>query len=299
MQPICAQYGDAVSAGLVSVVPTFRPSQNLLALVEQLRRHGPVIVSDDSSPCTVDPLLRELTEWDAVSVIRHAQNAGIARGLNDGLISALDRNATWLLTVDQDTELPADYIPQFWAWLKDRQPLAPNVGVVGAAQVREGRGLIRYPLVGVEGLDTTPEVIQTGSLWKVQALQEIGGFDERFGIDGVDAAACVRLREAGYAVVVASGLSLRHSIGSTRTFRVLGRDIMVTGHLPDRRSTMLRNRLRLFPEEFRQSPRHAFRSLRRVLVNQSMGLILENDRREKTLGTLRGFRRDRPDTLES
>ena len=283
----------------MSVVPTYRPSQNLLPLVENLRRHGPVIVSDDSSPCTVDPLLNELNEWDGVSVIRHAHNAGIARGLNDGLISALNRNATWLLTIDQDTELPDDHIPQFWAWLKDSEPLSSNVGVVGAAQVREGQGFIRYPSVDVRGLATTPEVIQTGSAWKVHALQEIGGFDERFGIDGVDAAACVRLREAGYLVVVASGLSLRHSIGSARTFHVLGRDIMVTGHSPERRSTMLRNRLRLFPEEIRQSPRHAFRSLRRVVVNQSMGLILERDRKKKTLGTLRGFRRERPDTLKS
>ena len=282
----------------MSVIPTYCPPRDLITLVELLRHHGPVIVSDDSSPCTFDPLLAEVADLENVSVVRHERNAGIARGLNEGLLVAIEFGSAWLLTVDQDTVLPDDYVPEMLAWLDHHHDHVARIGVVGAGEVIDGDARIRYPSTIVEGVRTTAEVIQTGSLWQVKALSSIGGFDESFGIDAVDAAACVRLRAAGFLVAVADGLALEHAIGSSRRIRAFGRDIMVTGHSPERRTSMLRNRLRLFPEEFRQSPRHAFRSIRRVIVNQSAGLILESGRKDKAIGSLRGLRGSSRDTLE-
>ena len=282
----------------MSVIPTYRPSRELITLVELLRRHGPVIVSDDASPCTFDPLLTEVADLENVSVARHEHNAGIARGLNEGLIAAAESNSAWLLTVDQDTLLPDDYVTDMLEWLDRHHDHMSLIGVVGAGEVIDGKATIRYPSTNAEGVRTTAEVIQTGSLWQVDALSSSGGVDESCGIDAVAAAVCVRLRAADYLVAVAEGIELRHSIGSSRSIRAFGRDIMVTGHSPDRRTSMLRNRLRLFPEEFRQSPRHAFRSIRRVIVNQSAGLILESDRKDKAIGTLRGLRGSSRDTLE-
>ena len=283
------------------MVPTYRPSRDLISLVNQLRLSAPVIVSDDASPCTFDPVLAEASSLPDVTVLRHPTNAGIARGLNEGLHAAIDAGSTWLLTVDQDTVLPDGYVTDMLAWFESICGTSSNaspVGVVGAGTVVNADARIRYPSRLVEGIRTTDEVIQTGSLWRVNALTDIGGFDESFAIDAVDAAACVRLRAAGYLVAVANGVQLQHSIGSSRTLRAFGRDIMVTGHSPQRRTSMLRNRLRLFPEELRQSPRHAFRSIRRVLVNQSAGLVLESDRRDKAIGTLRALRGSDRDTLE-
>jgi len=295
---IYAHYGDAVSEGLVSVIPTHRPPRELVTLVEHLRHHGSVIVSDDASPCTFDPVLAQVADLENVTVVRHECNAGIARGLNEGLLVALESGSSWLLTVDQDTVLPEDYVTHMLAWLNRHHDHMSRMGVVGAGEVIDGDARIRYPSTIVEGVRTTAEVIQTGSLWQVEALSSIGGFDESFGIDAVDAAACVRLRSVGFLVAVADGLALEHAIGSSRRIRAFGRDIMVTGHSPERRTSMLRNRLRLFPEEFRQSPRHAFRSIRRVIVNQSAGLILESGRKDKAIGTLRGLRGSSSDTLE-
>jgi len=71
----------------------------------------------------------------------------------------------------------------------------------------------------------------------------------------------------------------------------LGRTVMVTNHSPARRATMVRNRLALAPAEFRQSPKHAFRTLRRVTVNSVLGGITGEDRWQKTKGSLSGLRR--------
>lgn len=274
----------------MGVIATYRPPQDLsdraLAL---LRNSDHVIVSDDASPCTSDKLLKECDSLRGVTVIRHGRNAGIARGLNEGLRAAQAARASWLLTVDQDTDLPDNYLYTLAADARQRQARGVCVGAIGAHFIRDASGELTYPLhQGAAGLETE-ELIQTGTLWSVSALAEIGGFDESLGIDAVDAAACLRLRERDYAVCVSPGTFVSHSIGSARMVRFLGRDVMVTGHSPERRSTMLRNRLRLFPAEFKQSPTHALRTLRRVTTNQALGLILESDRWEKAKGTIRGL----------
>jgi GT2 family glycosyltransferase len=149
---------------------------------------------------------------------------------------------------------------------------------------------MRYPTRQEGGVLVTEEVIQSGALWMVPALVKIGGFDESLGIDAVDAAACLRLREAGYLIALAPNVSLEHNLGDSRQVNLFGRSVMVTNHSPARRATMVRNRLRLAPAEFKQSPKHAFRTLRRVTVNSTLGAITGEDRWAKAKGSLSGLR---------
>ena len=271
------------------VVPTYRPPAKVVALIAPLAVQVPVVVSDDASPCTGDQTLHEVQAIANVDVIVHRANRGIARGLNDGLRLAAARGASWLLTVDQDSQLPDDYINRLLAEIARRESLGARVGAIGAERIIDTGGELTYPVRTSPHGPITEELIQTGTLWNLGALDQIGGFDESLGIDAVDAAACLRLRERGFEIAVASGLSLEHSIGSARTVRLLGRPVMVTGHSAERRSSMVRNRLRLFPAEFRQSPTHALRTLRRVAVNQGLGLALESNRWEKAKGSMRGL----------
>jgi len=266
------------------VVPTFRPKINeLLSLVTSLQAAGhPVLVTDDGSPAIFDPALRAVADL-GVTVIRHERNAGIARGLNEGLRFAIDSGASWLLTVDQDSELPHGYVELLLPWA------VSGVGVVAAEHINDASGSLSYPSRLVNGQVLTEEAIQTGSLWSVAHLQAVGGFDESLGIDAVDAAACLRLREQGLKVVLAPNVSLTHHLGHARQVRIFGKTVLATGHSAARRTTMVRNRLKLAPAEFRQSPVHAFRTLRRVAVNVVLAAVIEEDRLAKTKAGLRGL----------
>ena len=257
----------------MSVVPTYRPPGRLRALVDVLRLYGPVIVSDDGSPCAFDRLLAEVASKDGVNVLRHTTNVGIGRGLNDGLRFAQTMHYPWLLTVDQDSVLSTTYIQDLFGTTRDFLGLGFHVGAVGAETVLDQSGPMTYPSEQLGTLKTTEEVIQSGSLWSVEALTSVRGFDEELGNDAVDAAACLALRERGYVVALAPGLSFQHSIGSASQHRLFGRNVIVTHHSTTRHRAMLKNRLQLLPREVRQSPRHAFRSIRRVLVNQTMGWL--------------------------
>ena len=247
---------------------------------------GTTIASDDASPATFDDVLRR----SPVPVVRHEVNRGIARSLNVGLSAAQERNAGWLLTVDQDSQLPPDYANRLLATARAAQQSGLPVGVVAAETVSVSGTELRYPVREEAGHLVTAEVFQSGALWNVAALTQIGGFDETFGIDAVDAAACLRLRERGWRVVLAPELSFDHDYGSSRAVRVLGRTVMSTGHSPARRAGMIRNRLRLLPSEARQDPVQAWRSLRRVTMNTALALTTENDRWAQAKATIRGLR---------
>jgi len=275
---------------VVAVIPTYRPSDSVVALSARIAAQvDSVVISDDASPCTFDATLRAATSQDAVIVIRHHENRGIARGLNEGLAIARDTDADWLLTVDQDSLVGGSYVAEMVAIANRRVQTGEQLGALGAGVIADASGEMTYPLSESGEQATTHEVIQTGTLWNVSALDRISGFDEDLGIDGVDAAACLRLRQAGYRIGVVESARIDHAIGSSRMIEFAGRKIMVTGHSPERRSSMMRNRLRLFPHEFRESPRHALRTVRRVAVNQLAGLMLEEQRWEKTKGSIRGL----------
>ena len=89
------------------VIPTFRPTRSVISIIEKLKLT--TIVSDDCSPVTSDPILREVSALPRTTVIRNLHNQGIARGLNQGLDFAASHQFEWLLTVDQDSDLDSDY----------------------------------------------------------------------------------------------------------------------------------------------------------------------------------------------
>lgn len=276
---------------VVAVIPSYRPEPTALsALVDTLIDASlPVLVADDASPCTFDRALDEAAAHGA-ALVRHSTNAGIARSLNAGLSFAREVGATWLLSVDQDSVLPADYVARLRQGADEAVARMGEhaVGAVAAGSIDDASGSLGYPSREVSGLPVTEEVIQTGTLWSVAAVDAVGGFDERLGIDGVDAAACVRLRAAGRRIVLVPGLSVGHRVGDGRQVSLLGRTVLASGHGPERRTTIVRNRLRLAPEEFRQSPVHAFRTLRRVAVSTLLAVTVEDDRWAKAKASARG-----------
>lgn len=282
-----------MSPTVAAVVPTFRPDgADLLSVVAGLMRESiPCLVVDDASPCTFDRALASVAA-EGVEVVRHQRNRGIARSLNEGLRFAARLGAEWLLTVDQDSSLP----PGHAAALMEAVGMAEGVlgegqvGAVAAGMISDASGALGYPTVMHEGLPFTEEVIQTGTLWRVEALCAAGGFDERLGIDAVDAAACLALRSTGRLILLVPDRSLGHRLGNAAQITILGRAVVSSGHSPERRETIIRNRLRLFPAEFRQSPRHAIRTLRRTAVATALAVSIEDDRWAKARGALRGLR---------
>lgn len=263
------------------VVPTFRPTSSVLNLVATVSEFGPTLVTDDGSPCTSDAVLTAISDHHPTTrILRHTHNAGIARGLNDGLAFALKVQSPWLLTMDQDSKITLNSVHVLLSSasaLTEDSNLHRSIGVLGCGRVvlQDGTELFdKQP--GTAFTHQVPEVIQSGSLWSVQALRDIGGFDEALGIDAVDAAACLAFRERDYWVGIDKRAILHHNLGNARAISIFGKRVLATGHSPARQASMLRNRIQLFPREFALSPINALRTVRRVIVNQSLGTVMRS-----------------------
>lgn len=261
---------------VVSAVPAYNPTSALVTLARELARHGPVVISDDGSAATSDPIFRELQLLNNVQVIRHRSNSGTARGLNDGLRIAQSIGAQWLLTVDQDSTLAPRYVEEIIAQAMNLTHSGHRVGAFGAGNVIDMSGPMSFPTRQVGQIHLTSELLQSGTLWSIPALEDIGGFEEELGSDAVDAAACLSLRERGFTVSLCPDVTLHHQVGRSRRVTLLGHSIMVTQHSQERYKAMVKNRLRLFPREFRQSPVHALRTVRRVVTNMSLAQVLRD-----------------------
>ena len=260
---------------VVSVVPTYRPDESVQSLIESLSSVSKVLVTDDGSPCTSDQRLSSIAAIPGVRMLRHHVNEGIGRGLNDGLAFAQECGVEWMLTVDQDSCLPHGYIEHLIGVAEDLMSAGVRVGVMGALHIDDASGDFTYPTEpshdALQPYPETEELISSGSLWNIAALVSIGGFDSTLGMDAVDSAACLSLREAGYRVIALPGITFEHRIGAGERTQILGRSVLRTGHPRQRRQRILTNRLRLFPREWQQSPRHAIRTVRRASVNVILG----------------------------
>ena len=268
-----------------AVIATFRPDRSLLHVLQGLQPQVSIVaVIDDASACTYDEIFRSIPS--DVIVRRHAENRGIARSLNDGLRIASEHSAPWLLTLDQDS-VPDPHMLANMLNLATRCSGTP-IGAIAPGRVRIAEQFLSYPLTLRDGLPTTHEVLQSGTIWNVAALNEAGGFNESLGLDAVDAGACLALRKRGYLISVCEDAAIEHRWGDARWVRVFGRSIAVTNHSSDRRATMVRNRIRLAPAEFRQSPTHALRTLRRVAVSSALAVTVESHRWDKAKAAMRG-----------
>ena len=274
----------------MAVIATYRPTAEILDRVATVQAMvDSVVVADDASPCTYDQTLRSLAGLPKTSLVRFATNEGIARSLNAGLQHAVRKGATWLLTLDQDTDLPPDYLVKLTSDLWASREHGVTVGVLAPERITDVQGTITYPTVAYQGWPTTHEVMQSGALWSISALQAVGGFDEELGMDAVDAAACLSLRENGYQIALSPSARIFHQWGDAQYFSVFGRTVASTGHSAKRRRSITRNRIVLFPREFRQSPVHALRTMRRLASSATLAATAEGDRRAKLRATISGL----------
>ena len=61
--------------------------------------------------------------------------------------------------------------------------------------------------------------MQSANLVNAQVIREIGMYDEKLFIDGVDYEYCFRMRKAGYLIVQCANAKLKHAPAETRTLK--------------------------------------------------------------------------------
>lgn len=289
-------------AVIFAIVPSFHPEDALLDRLAHLRLQvQDVIVVDDGSGEAAAPLLDRL-ESAGHHVIRLPSNRGIAGALNVGIRAALESGADYVLNVDQDSDLPPEYVATALRTFETANPVT-RIGIVCVDAVNGAPALPTW--VSPEGLGLVPEAIQTGFLISRECLETAGLMDERLVIDCVDTEYCLRARDHGFRIAVAKGTDIGHSIGRRAELRPFGIPLRHAGgriatyqyHSPFRRYYIARNNIDLMFRNIRTRPRWVASVAKREASGMITSIVSGPQRLAQflaiTTGTLHGLIRRR------
>ena len=166
------------------------------------------------------------------------ENTGLAAALNQGLRRAMESGAHWCLLLDQDTMVDPNLIPALESIYEDcpfREQiaiLAPNYRspVSGKLTYQEGQSYLRA--------DT---VITSGSILRLSILPSVGFMMEPFFIEGIDLEFALRVRKAGFSILVSGRPLMTHGAGHCEERRIGRRIVLVANHPPWRYYLQFRN----------------------------------------------------------
>jgi GT2 family glycosyltransferase len=170
------------------------------------------------------------------------ENPGLAHAYNRALNFAQANNYQWLLTLDQDTTLPRDYLVYMVERVK-RLDSDARICAIVPQMVDKGRNLSPFrfaagfmPRWFDFGYVGTPQqatyALNSAAFLRVAALAKIGGYDNRFPLDVSDINLFHRLHADGKRVFVAGDILVSHS------FSLLNKDKRMS---MDRYQKMLRD----------------------------------------------------------
>jgi glycosyltransferase involved in cell wall biosynthesis/Tfp pilus assembly protein PilF len=207
--------------------------------LESVLRHTRVpyelVLVDNGSTDSTGAYLEEMRSRPGpvrVQVLRNDENRGYPAGCNQGLAAAQGR---YLVLLNNDTIVTQGWLEGLIALALHDWPHTGLVGPVSNCVAEPQRVLVDYHHPdGVAAFAerrraflgqalTVDRLIGFCLLIRREVLDQVGGFDERFGLGFFDDDdLCLRARQAGFRLAVALGVFVHH-FGS-RTFAGLGID---------------------------------------------------------------------------
>ena len=169
----------------------------------------------DNSPTP----LKDLEVLSSFTYQHSQENLGVSGAYNRALKIAETMSCQWLLLLDQDTAIPADFLPQMLK-LGSRFLTKPEFAAVVPFLMDGDRPLSPLSVLfkRFRPLDRPCEGVypgqvsaaNSGTLMRVDALRQIGGFNEDFWLDFSDVVVFHLLHQHGKQVQIAGDLLLKH-----------------------------------------------------------------------------------------
>ena len=213
--------------GILAVVVlykmSFAESATVQTLLEAVRILGEsparlAILVFDNTPGGQDPGPLPA----GISYAQAPANPGLAGAYNSALGSAVQEGFDWLLTLDQDTKLPSNFLTKMFSYAKRYAGVAKVAAIVPRIS-DNGRPISPFRFVGgffprvlppdTEGISRRfTSALNSASLLRVRALRQLGGYDTRFPVHNSDTSLYHRLDLAGARVVVIPDLLVDHEL---------------------------------------------------------------------------------------
>ena len=192
------------AAVVILYYPTLETLHNISTYANAVDK---IFVFDNSEESTF--MKDRLCELQNVVYFHDKHNAGIAQRLNTGAKMAIHEGFDWLLMMDQDSRFDNCSIKFYLDSINDFSDKA-KVGLFGPQFDRKNQTSITQSIS-----KEVDSIITSGTMLNLAAYKEIGEFDEKLFIDGVDIEYCLRVQKAGYKIIQFMNIFLQHELGKT------------------------------------------------------------------------------------
>lgn len=207
-----------VIAGIVTYNPEInRLNENISRLLKQCQE---IVIVDNNSP-NIECIREIIEENKNISLICNNRNLGIAKALNQLLEVAYVRGFKWILTMDQDSLLLPGIVERYVEFENDK-----SVAMV-TCTIQERNDTETTKSRNETAYENVRKCITSGCYTNVEAVMQVGLFDESYFIDYVDFDMCYRLLLQGYQIIKVNHVGLLHSTGALEPFRVMGKNVKV------------------------------------------------------------------------
>lgn len=226
-----------ILAGIVTYNPDIIVlTSNIEAILPQVEK---VIIVDNHSD-NVREILRLIGDDERFFIIENNDNLGIAKALNQECEYGITNHFDWILTLDQDSIVPPDMIVNYKKYVSVSMAAMISCIVLDRNIIKDDSILSLN--TGFKLISTT---ITSGSLLKLSAWDEVGGFCEKMFIDSVDHDMCYSLLEHGYLILQTEDVGLSHEVGHSQVKSIFGKKVQIYNESPLRCYYIFRNRILL------------------------------------------------------
>jgi rhamnosyltransferase len=201
-------------------------------------------------------LIRSAEELGLSAAIEYrpnGENVGIGTAINQGVEALIAAGFQTAILFDQDSEPPDALLTELPVVIARANAAGEKLALAGPAyeDVRLGgvAPFVRFRPMKLERVAPTGNelidvdfLITSGSCINLRYWKSIGPMDDALFIDFVDLEWCVRAKRAGYRIVGAPWIRMRHELGG-EPVRVLGRAYPM--HSPIRHYYLFRNAIAL------------------------------------------------------
>lgn len=216
-----------IFAIIITCNPTPTDLQNAISsLLPQVKK---IIIVDNGST-NID----DFSFPAKVELIKLKKNEGIAKATNIGLKRAIELKADFVITSDQDSVYPSDYVDNFLKAYSeyDEKSIAAYVPVfyeknshsVKPVYVKK-HGFIKK-IQQKKDSQFVYQAIASGMIIKISSFQTVGFMNEDLFIDSVDFEWCWKVAYCGKKILSVRNLKLTHSLGDNNV-KILNKDISV------------------------------------------------------------------------
>lgn len=203
---------------------TYNPELDVLKKgIESLSNQIEKIIIVDNGSKNIDELEQFCKKYLFVSLIKLNENKGIATATNVALKEFINQHFDFVLTSDQDSNYPSNYIENF---KKDNDILNDkNIAAFTPVFFDENENdyasiIVKSKLFvkNIKAKDDFTDVFQaiaSGMIINISVLQEIGMMNEDLFIDWVDLEWCWKVHYHGKRIVCCKNLTIHHKLGDS------------------------------------------------------------------------------------